>query len=178
MSQREIQPLWRKKMPLRPYLFLTALYTLSYSSPLFSQNVPPEEPYVKFPAEVMNKLAGLGAGARSKGILTCTEFLKKTWPYPNAQVTSFCYDAETACLRHDLFLEQANSSGAAATEGQKQSLALARADAQMKLEGCAMALEFMVGGKKVKNLIGAPGSYKAPLLPLTEAPLTKSQTIQ
>ncbi|MBS0272256.1 MAG: hypothetical protein JSR85_06375 [Proteobacteria bacterium] len=165
-------------MALRSYLFLTTVCMLSCNTPLFSQDKLPEEPYVKFPATLMNQLAGMGAGARSKGILTCTEFLKKTWPYPNAQVTSFCYDAETACIRYDLFLEQIKSGNMKPTANQKQSLELSRADAQMKLEGCAMALEFMMSGKKVKNLIGATGSYKAPDRPLTNLTPATPQTVK
>lgn len=156
-------------MTQRPFFLFTALCFICSNTALFSQT---DEPSVAISPMLMNQLAGVGAGSKSKGILTCSALLKKTWGYPNAQVTPFCYDAETACMRYDLLKQEAHKDQGRQMKNLKEIIPFSHADASMKLYGCKVALEAVMAG----NSINLPpvGSYTSPFLNLI-APTTQGQ---
>lgn len=151
---------------MKSYLLFVLVCFFSFCS----QADPNKEPSVVFPKQVLKQVAGIGSTQKYKGVFTCKDLLTKTWAYPSAQVTSFCYDAETSCMRYDLIQQMRTSKTSPQNEnlqipGNVQgNLAFAHDDAQVKLEGCVLAIQATMTGS---NLVLPPTGSYAPLINLT-----------
>lgn len=119
---------------------LTAFCLFVSGSAAFSQNYLTQGPSVEFSKKVAEQVAGAGEGTR--GILNCHILLTKEWAYPNAQVTAFCNDAETSCLRYALILQRLKiEKGAANIRKLKNDASLGWNDTELRLRGCQLAIE-------------------------------------
>lgn len=100
------------------------------------------EPSVPFPATLMKRLAG-GAtvGIKTTGRLNCPILLTKTWPYPNAHVTPFCYNAETSCAGLHLFTYSMQNAKGSDLNDMKAAYNNLKANVLMNLYACAGALQ-------------------------------------
>ena len=121
--------------------FSLTIFSLFFGSvAALAQTYPSDAPVVEFPKAIATQVAG--SGDASHGILNCPILLNKQWPYPNAQVTAFCNEAETGCLRYALILQQMKvAKGAAHLTRLKRDAALAWDDTQLRLRGCELSIE-------------------------------------
>ncbi len=126
---------------MKLYFSFLALYSLLLVDRAMSQSTPA----VEFSSQTATQILGAGGLSKTKRILNCTTLLNKDWGYPNAQVTGFCYDAETACLRYGLIISAIKYGvGEAHLENLKKDLALAVNDVALRLRGCQLAIEASV----------------------------------
>lgn len=125
------------------YFSLAVLGLFLGSDSAFSLKALSGGPSVEFSKAIMTQIAGVTEGA--KGVLNCQTLLNKQWAYPNAQVTAFCNEAETGCLRYAMilkYMQRARSEVHAARL--KGDASLAWNDTQLRLRGCALAIEASV----------------------------------
>jgi hypothetical protein len=143
---------FKERKIMKPYFFLSAFCFLVGNSPAFSavgnqQPVSPDPPFVVFPKKLAVRLFGTG----SNGIMDCALLLSHNWPYPNAQVTGPCNDAETSCLTYGLIRQKNRREGNLGAE-----LAVAARDAQLRLTGCQLAIEATMSNT---NSLGESAGY-------------------
>jgi len=125
----------------------------------FSQIYPSQAPFVEFSKEVAIKVAGTGDATH--GILNCPILLGKQWAYPNAQVTAFCNEAETGCLRYALIFRQVKlAKGETRLKRLQRDMSLAWNDTQVRLAGCAAAIEASANNVDFISNLGGKPSYK------------------
>lgn len=140
------------------YFFLTALGVFFGSDAAFSQHYLTESPSVEFPKGIATEVAGMGDA--SKGVLNCNILLGKQWPYPNAQVTAFCNEAETGCLRYFLILKHMKKAkGEPYLTKLKRDASLAWNDTQVRLRGCELAIEASANNVDFMSDYGGKNSY-------------------
>jgi len=126
---------------MRSCFFFTLFYFLFGNHLVYCQSTPAVELSEKTAVQIL----GATGLTRAKRTLNCTTLLNKDWAYPNAQVTGFCYDAETACLRYGLIIQAIkNGKGEAELTRLKQDFALAVNDVALRLRGCQLAIEASV----------------------------------
>lgn len=116
---------------MKPYFFLSILYFLLANHASFSQTAPS----FKFSPKVASELFGV-SGVKKE--LNCEGLVAGTWTYPNSQMTPFCYEASTSCIRYGLIVQKMK---VASSERLKADLSLAQKDLELKLRGCQLALE-------------------------------------
>lgn len=141
--------------------FSLTIFSLFFSSvAALSQNYPSQVPFVEFSKAIAIQVAG--SGNATHGILNCHILLGKQWAYPNAQVTAFCNEAETGCLRYALILRQMKlTKGAIYLARLKRDIGLAWNDTQLRLRGCALSIEASANNVDfISELGGKNPSYK------------------
>jgi hypothetical protein len=86
--------------------------------------------------------------------LNCEALVAHSWPFPNAQVSNICSDAETACIRYGLIRKSLKVAKGAQAEGLKKDFSLSYSDVALRLRGCQLAIELTVNNN---NLVEAAG---------------------
>lgn len=140
--------------------FSFTIFSLFFGSvAALAQISPSQEPSVEFSKAVATQVAG--SGAATHGILNCPILLNKQWAYPNAQVTAFCNDAETACLRYALILQQIKlAKGATYLAKLKRDVGFAWNDTQLRLWGCALSIEASANNVDFMSTLGGKNPSK------------------
>lgn len=85
--------------------------------------------------------------------LNCALLLDQSWYSPDAQVTALCNEAQIACVRYGL-LNQFVKSGKSDSLT-KRDLSFVKNDTQLKLRGCAIAIDAVT--TKGQSLLDAAG---------------------
>ena len=117
------------------------VYAASNASASSKSSSKDPGPSVPFPVTYMRKLAGVTLAAKAKGRLDCSLLLNKTWPYPNALVTPFCYNAETSCAALHLFKTSQQKATENDLKTMNQLSPYVDANVVMNLYACAEALQ-------------------------------------
>ncbi|EKE09967.1 MAG: hypothetical protein ACD_16C00099G0025 [uncultured bacterium] len=107
------------------------------------------EPSVPFSSTYIKKLAGVSNSMNGNNRLNCSFLLKKTWAYPNALVTPFCYNAETSCVGLQLFTTYMQNAKGSDLSDMKATYPYIRANVLMNLYACAEALQATLTNNKV-----------------------------
>ncbi len=128
---------------MKPLVLWIALFFLCESSPSFSQASSQDEPFVTFSPKAAREIFGVGNPRR---ILNCRILLAQEWAYSNAQVVSFCNDAQTSCVRLALIEKALKTSSKLNKEKIKQDHDLGIEDVKLRLRGCQLAIESTVTG--------------------------------
>lgn len=128
-----------------------------------------QEPSYPLLKEVLVNLAGSSEAGRQRGPFTCKNLLEKTWPYPNADVLSLCYDAERSCYTYHLLKDYQKKEPAPDAKVIKESLQFAITDAQLKLTACMVMLEHSGLGSTHATIPSYGSSVVIPSVPLVPA---------
>ncbi len=116
--------------------------------------------------EAVYNLAGASTVHTYGGKLSCKNLLEKTWAYPNAEILSLCYDAERACLRHQLLIRELKKGHSVDTRSLEKSRIFSESEALEKLTTCILGLEYST--VKGSNLqLPQFGGAKSPFQKLT-----------
>lgn len=124
----------------------------------------PHEPTVDFPSKYLRQLSDATTALKAKGKLTCTQLLNKTWAYPNALVTPFCYAAETNCISLNLLKNAMSTATGQELENMKKSHAFLIQNVYMNLYTCVQALEASLTNN---SSVLPPLGYYAPFQSIT-----------
>ena len=142
----------------------TSIYTIAPSTeykitPLANKTTTPSEPLVAFPTEYLRRLSDAATAMKAKGQMGCTQLLNKSWAYPNALVTPFCYAAETSCTSLQLLNNAMSIAKDKELEALQKNYDFLIQNVYMNLYACVQALEAaMTNNKKVLP----PSGYYAP----------------
>ncbi len=129
---------------MKSYFFLALFFFLYESQSAFAQaNFPLAKPFVTFSPKASRELFGIG---NPRKILNCPILMAQQWAYSNAQVVSFCNDAQTSCVRLGLLEQKLKNPVGFDMEKLKKDYFLTVNDVQLKLRGCQLAIESTVTG--------------------------------
>jgi hypothetical protein len=120
-------------------IFSLLAFCVTYSFQTCNASAP--NPSVPFTQKTADSLFGPGTPEAKNRVLNCQMLINRVWPYPSAQVSPLCDDASTSCLRLSLLYKAAKSSDPTTVAQIKSDLPNAKNDVEMKLMGCAQAIE-------------------------------------
>ncbi|MBX9785862.1 MAG: hypothetical protein K2Y08_00845 [Alphaproteobacteria bacterium] len=146
-------------------------YTIAPSSnytitPAPKSEKPSPEPSVAFPTEYLRKLSDATTAMKAKGQINCTQLLNKTWAYPNALVTPFCYAAETSCTSLQLLNSAMSTAKSKELENLQKNHTFLTQTVYMNLYACVQALEAaMTNDKKVLPPLGYYAPFQGAITP-------------
>lgn len=124
----------------------------------------PNEPTVDFPTKYLRQLSDGTTAMKAKGKMNCTQLLNKTWAYPSALVTPFCYAAETNCISLNLLENGMRTATGQELENMKKSHAFLVQNVYMNLHTCVQALEAALTSN---SSVLPPLGYYAPFQSIT-----------
>ncbi|MBX9621161.1 MAG: hypothetical protein K2X28_03890 [Alphaproteobacteria bacterium] len=98
--------------------------------------------------------------------MSCTQLLNKSWAYPNALVTPFCYAAETSCVSLQLLNNAMSIAKDKELEALQKNQAFLIQNVYMNLYSCVQALEAaMTNNKKVLPPLGYYAPFQSAISP-------------
>lgn len=122
------------------------------------------EPTVDFSTKYLRQLSDATTAMKAKGKMNCTLLLNKTWAYPSALVTPFCYAAETNCISLNLLENAMSTATGQELENMKKSHAFLVQNVYMNLHTCVKALEAALTNN---TTVLPPLGYYAPFQSIT-----------
>lgn len=149
----------------------TSSYTIAPSAeykiiPPADKTTAPSEPLVAFPTEYLRRLSDATTAMKAKGQMSCTQLLNKSWAYPNALVTPFCYAAETSCTSLQLLNNAMSIAKGKELEALQKNHAFLIQNVYMNLYACVQALEAaMTNNKKVLPPLGYYAPFQSAISP-------------
>ncbi len=163
---------------MKYYFFLVAFCFLFESQAAFSQYIAPadktkhklfayDDPTVEFSSKLMRELGGMSNARAAKGTLSCSMILTKDWAYPSAEVTPFCFDAQTSCMRYDLMQQQLKIVKGKQRDFVEKALPEMYKNTLFTLYGCKIALEASMTGSLTLPPVG---SFVYPFVNLAPVP--------
>lgn len=111
-------------------------------------------PSVPFSPDIAFLLFGSANPSNPRKELNCDVLVAHSWPFPNAQVSNICSDAETACIRYGLIHKSLKLASGAEADGLKKVFNFSYTDTALKLRGCQLAIELTVNNNSLVEAAG------------------------
>ena len=129
-------------MMKRQLLWIAVFFLKTF--PAFSQASSANEPFVTFSPQAAREIFGVSNPKKRR--LDCPVLLAQEWAYSNAQVVSFCNDAQTSCVRLALIEKNLKKQNPLNQKNLEKDHLLAIDDVKLKLRGCQLAIESTITG--------------------------------
>jgi len=95
---------------------------------------------------------------KKQNLLNCPILFSNDWDYPNGSSIALCDDAQLACLRYGLIIQELKKATGKYREELQKTLALSKNEVKLRLRGCHLVIKETISGKSMQEAAGYPSN--------------------